>query len=219
MMQISKALGLFMGVAACGLATAALAQNPVENPVGFYIGAGTGQSQIRSDDPNYGYPAYYNDYQTAWQGFLGIRPIQVFGVEAEYIDFGQPSCHNYYNNYYNGNCNVNQYGLDSHPTAPAVFAVGYLPLPIPYIDVFGKAGGARLSLNVSSIVSQPCVPGSPCPNYGLGPRETVTDTKFAYGAGVQSKFPFGLTLRAEYERISSQYGDPDALMVSAMWTF
>jgi hypothetical protein len=28
-----------------------------------------------------------------------------------------------------------------------------------------------------------------------------------------------LTLRGEYERISSQFGDPDALIVSAIWQF
>jgi hypothetical protein len=30
---------------------------------------------------------------------------------------------------------------------------------------------------------------------------------------------WGFALRAEYERIDSQYGDPDALMVSATYTF
>jgi opacity protein-like surface antigen len=214
MLRISKPLGVLFAVAACALSTAALG----DNLLGFYIGAGVGQSQIRSDDPAYGYPAYYNDYQTAYQGFIGIRPIKVLGVEAEYLAFGQPSnC----NSYYNGNnyCDPNRFGNDSNPTAAALFAVGYLPVPIPYIDIFGKAGGARLSLNVNTFVQQPCIPGGPCPNLVPVSRQGVTDTKFAYGGGVQSKFPFGLTLRAEYERVSSQYGDPDALMVSAIWTF
>jgi hypothetical protein len=46
----------------------------------------------------------------------------------------------------------------------------------------------------------------------------VYETKVAYGAGVQTHF-LGLAVRAEYERISSTYGDPDAVMVSATWTF
>jgi len=214
-MRISKTLGVFLAIAGCGVSAAALA----DNPLGFYLGAGVGQSQVRSDDPPYGYPAYYNDYEWAWKGFVGIRPVRVFGIEAEYIDFGQPNCSGNYYNYYSGNCNANQYGTDSHPTAPAIFAMGYLPLPIPFIDIFAKAGGARLSLNVNTFSSQPCVPGGPCPNYTFASRDSVTDTKFAYGAGVQSRLPFGLTVRAEYERVSSQYGDPDALMVSALWTF
>jgi hypothetical protein len=43
-------------------------------------------------------------------------------------------------------------------------------------------------------------------------------TNFAYGFGVQTKW-LGLAVRAEYERISASGGDPDALMVSATWTF
>ena len=36
---------------------------------------------------------------------------------------------------------------------------------------------------------------------------------------VQTALPLGFTVRAEYERISSQYGDPDAFTVSAVWRF
>jgi len=216
MLRISKTLGVFLAIAACATSTAALA----DNPLGFYVGAGVGESQIRSNDSDYGYPGYYNDYQFAWKGFVGIRPIRWVGAELEYIDFGEPSCNGYYYNYYNGYCNIAQNGINSHPTAPALFAVGYLPIPVPFFDVFAKAGAARLSLNVPSLISVPCVVGSPCPNYTVGPQQSVTNTKFAYGGGVQYRFPFiALSLRAEYERISSQYGDPDALMVSAIWTF
>ena len=93
--------------------------------------------------------------------------------------------------------------------------MGYLPIPIPFLDIFAKAGVARLSTNVTDFVAVACVINSPCPNFVPTDRHQVTDTRFAYGAGVQSKFPFGLILRGEYERISSQFGDPDALMVSA----
>jgi hypothetical protein len=36
--------------------------------------------------------------------------------------------------------------------------------------------------------------------------------------GVQSRFG-ALGVRAEYERISSQYGDPDMFTVGATWNF
>lgn len=207
-MRISKTLGALLAIAACGASGAALA----DNPVGFYAGAGAGESQNRSDDSRYGYPGYYNDTQFAWQALLGIRPISMFGVEATYIDFGQPYRHRGFND-------VNVSGTDSHPHAPALFAVGYLPLPMPFIDIFAKAGVARLSTNITDFVQQPCTAGGPCPYFLPTSRHQVTDTRFAYGAGVQSKFPFGLILRGEYERISSQFGDPDALMVSALWQF
>jgi opacity protein-like surface antigen len=211
-MRISRVLGACLAIAACG--TSAVAYDNPENPAGFYLGAGIGWSQIRSDNPQYGYPGYYN-YQFAWQGLLGIRPIKYLGFEAEYIDFGQPDhhCCGYY-------YNPNVYGFDSHPTAPAVFGVAYLPIPVPFVDFFAKLGAARLSTNVASgFVQQPCVPGGPCPYYAPLSRQEVTNTKFAWGAGVQSKFPYGLILRGSYERIASSYGDPSALMFSAMWQF
>jgi opacity protein-like surface antigen len=202
-MRISTTLGAVLALAACGVASA---QSPM-NPAGFYVGAGVGPSQIRSDNNYYCCNSY--NYQFAWQAMVGIRPLHVLGFEAEYIDFGQPG-----NGYYYVPDNQS-----SHPTAPVAFAVGYLPIPVPFLDIFAKAGAARLSTRVSNYAQVPCVVGSPCPNYQYTGRSEVTDTKFAYGAGVQSKFPFGLIVRGEYERIASQYGDPDAFMFSAMWTF
>jgi hypothetical protein len=178
-----------------------------DNLAGFYVGAGVGYSTIRSDDPAYGYPGYYNDHQLAWKGIVGVRPVPFLGAEFEYIDFGQPSVRGYYD--------VDYYGNDTHPHAPALFAVGYLPIPVPFVDVFAKAGIARLTTDVNTVVY--CqTPGCTTPPVTF--RGDQTDDRFAYGLGVQSKW-WGVAFRAEYERINSQFGDPDALTVSATWTF
>ncbi len=210
MKRISTVLAGLVAVGACGASTAALA----DNPLGFYVGAGVGYSTIRSDDPAYGLPGYFNDHQTAWKGIVGFKaPLLPVGVEAEYIDFGRPGHHR-------GYYDVNYYGEDSHPRAAAVFAVGYLPIPLPFIDIYAKAGAARLKTTVSTVVPNCDASTQDCS--GVTPsvyRHDETDTKFAYGAGVQSRFLFGLAVRAEYERISSSYGDPDAFTVSATWTF
>jgi OmpA-OmpF porin, OOP family len=206
MNRISVTLPAIMAVCACAASTRALA----DDPVGFYLGAGVGYSTVRSDDPAYGLPGYFNDHQTAWKAIAGIRPIPVVGAEVEYIDFGHPD-HSY------GANGFATYGLDSHPRAAAVFGVGYLPLPVPFFDVFAKAGVARLQTDVTTFQPQVCTPlTSPCP--GIYTRYNQTDNRFAYGVGVQSK-AWGFAFRAEYERISSQFGDPDALTVSATWTF
>jgi opacity protein-like surface antigen len=210
MQRISRTICATVALGACAVSTAALA----DNPVGFYIGAGAGYSSIRSDDSAYGSPGYFNDHQTAWKGIIGIRPISLVGLEAEYIDFGQPGHHH-------GHYDTNYYGEDSHPRAGALFAMGYLPIPLPYLDIYGKAGAARLKTTVNSVVPN-CDPNFNCTAIvggGYVYRHDETDTKFAYGVGVQSRFPFGLTLRGEYERISSSFGDPDAFTVSATWTF
>lgn len=211
MMRNIKAVGAVLMVAACGVSTAARADNSwgVPNPLGFYLGAGVGESTIRSDDSAYGEPGYYNDHQTAIKGIVGIRPISPIGVEAEYIDFGQPDHHHYYDPNYSGS--------DSHPRAAVLFGLGYLPIPLPYLDVYAKAGVARLKLTLNQYESVPCTSG--CPQYALVGQSQRTDTKFAYGAGVQSRLPLGFTVRAEYERIASPFGDPDALTVSAVWRF
>jgi opacity protein-like surface antigen len=210
MKRNSWTLAAVFAIGACGASTAALA----EDPVGFYIGGGVGESTIRSDDPGYGLPGYYNDHQTAFQGVFGIRPLNsILGAEAEYIDFGQPSSrHRRFND-------PNYFGEDSHPRAGALFGVVYLPIPVPHLDIFAKAGAARLRMDITQFTTAPCVSGGTCPNIIGESRNGITQTKFTYGAGVQSKFPFGLTVRAEYERISSPFGDPDALMVSAFWRF
>jgi Outer membrane protein beta-barrel domain len=193
---------------ACATSTAALA----DNPAGFYLGAGVGYSTVRSDDAAYGLPGYYNDHQAAWKAIAGVRPIPIVGAEFEYIDFGQPGTHRGYNY-------VNYNGLDSHPRASALFGVGYLPLPVPFFDVFGKAGVARLQTDVTTVTGVVTCPVSTpnCPPFIVS-RQNKTDNKFAYGVGLQSKV-WGVAFRAEYERISSPYGDPDALTVSATWTF
>ena len=213
MKRTTYAIGALMAVVACAASTAVQAADDpfgFYNPAGLYFGAGVGESTIRSDDAPYGLPAYYNDHQTAWKGIIGVRPISFVGAEVEYIDFGQP-----------GNRNYNDaavYGYDSHPTATILFAVGYLPIPLPYIDIFGKAGVARLKLTTNDYALESCGAfETPC--YVITGRSNVTQTKFAYGAGVSSKLPFGFTVRAEYERIASPYGDPDAFTVSALWTF
>jgi hypothetical protein len=199
-------------VCAVLIGACAASQVLADNPAGFYLGAGAGYSTVRSDDPAYGYPGYFNDHQAAWKVMAGVRPIAFLGAEIEYIDFGQPSTHRGYFDY-------NYYGTDSHPRAGSVFAVGYLPLPVPFLDVYGKAGVARLQTDVSTIVEPNCPTGTGCnPNTGYLVRHDETFNKFTYGVGVQSKI-WNVSFRAEYERISSSFGDPDALTVGAAWNF
>jgi hypothetical protein len=205
MNRISVTLPAIIAVCACAASMRALA----DDPVGFYLGAGVGYSTVRSDDPAYGLPGYFNDHQTAWKVIAGIRPLPIVGAEVEYIDFGHPD-HDY------GANGFATYGLDTHPRAAALFGVGYLPLPVPFFDVFAKAGIARLQTDVTTVSG--CTPSTTCLSEPVFFRQNQTDNRFAYGVGVQSK-AWGFAFRAEYERISSQFGDPDALTVSATWTF
>ena len=204
MRHIPGALPAIFSVVVCAAWTTARA----DNLPGLYVGAGVGYSTIRSDDPAYGLPGYFNDHQTAWKAIVGVRPLPIVGAEYEYIDFGHPANRSSYRA-------SNYYGRDSHPRASALFGVGYLPIPVPFFDVYAKAGVARLQTDVR--IANPAACGvASCPQ--IFASHDQTNNKFAYGMGLQSKL-WGLSFRAEYERVSSRFGDPDALMIGATWTF
>ncbi len=137
---------------------------------------------------------------------LGVRPIAPLGAELEYIDFGHP-VHT-----------IDAVRTDSRARGAGLFAVGYLPIPV--IDVFGKAGVARLQ-TIARGTSETVQPsGEVCSNSSLSCLfdSNHTDTRFAYGGGVQFKLGrFGL--RMEYERISANGGDPSLLSLGAIYTF
>ena len=203
-------VGILMG-AACGSASAA-------DPLGFYVGAGIAHSQVRNDVQFVGASGSVglSGGATGWKAILGIRPLSVIGTEAEYLDFGSAS----------GSANipatVTTGGLNatgnSHPKAPAVFAMGYLPIPLPYLDIFAKAGVAELKSGVNANAQATCPIGLPCIQVIIPPYSTrSSDTRFAYGAGVQVKLA-SLAVRAEYERIHSSRGDPDLLSLALTWS-
>jgi opacity protein-like surface antigen len=213
---MSKLSAAVWGLAAG--ACAAWAPASAENLLGFYVGGSLGESTVRSDNNFTGgfgcCDGFYNDprHHFGWKAIAGIRPISILGAELEYIDFGHPGGDGgYYSSGYN-------YGPDSHPRAIAAFGVGHLPLPIPFLDIFGKAGAARLHTNVNGFDGSTCVFNQTYPQCGSINSQGTWDTRFAYGAGVQSRI-WGLSVRAEYERINSPFGDPDLFSVGATWTF
>jgi OmpA-like transmembrane domain len=108
---------------ACASTTVAAA-----NPLGFYVGAGIGESEIRRDGSFLDADYRYDEYHAGWKVILGIRPVSPLGLELEYIDFGRASA------------GINDYFESSSVDARAttLFGVGYLPLPVPFLDIYGK---------------------------------------------------------------------------------
>jgi OmpA-like transmembrane domain len=219
MNRISGALLAVIAVGSLGASTSALA----DNPLGAYVGFGVGASNVGSNyqygnalgcSPYgcYGYGGDYGTSAVAWKVMAGVRPLPIVGAELEYIDFGSANGNNgYYNNDY-------YYGANSHPKATVLYGVGYLPLPLPYLDVYGKLGVARLQTNQTSYVNPTGVGICTFPCIPIGTEINQTNDKFAYGAGIQAKWQ-DFAFRAEYEGISSNYGNPAAVTVSVTWTF
>jgi Outer membrane protein beta-barrel domain len=119
----------------------------------FYIGAGLTNDNLRDISATNS-----NLNSTDWKIWAGVRPISLFAVEADYMDLGSQDVASTHLAY----------------KAFAGYAVGYLPIPLPYLDVFGKVGLARWTQSGSS-----GVPG--------GGFLSLSDngTEFAWGVGGQ----------------------------------
>jgi opacity protein-like surface antigen len=187
---------------------------------GFYVGAGVGEAHVRTTQEINGDTAYryaFDAQHSAWQVMAGVRPISPLGVELGYVDFGNPSA----------GLSNSGFGGVSRAGAKAftLFGLGYLPLPVPFLDVYGKAGIARL--HSTSIDAAPVPLSLPLPLCPLGggscgqvPSYSVSDwsTHFALGAGVQGKAG-PIAIRAEYELITVSGGGPDMVSLGITWTF
>jgi opacity protein-like surface antigen len=184
----SLLLVLLIAVAAC------LISPPVAfaDPLDIYAGASVGQSTVKAD------PLAFNQHDTGWKVLVGIRPLALLGAEIAYTDFG----HSNYSQGVPGGLNESV-----HASSTEALGIVYLPLPVPRLDVYGKAGVARLNYRASS--SSGCLA---CVFFNAD----YTATRVAYGAGAQLKFD-RLAVRVEYERISASNGDPSLLSVGLTW--
>ncbi len=95
---------------------------------GIYIGAGVGQSNV---DIDAGVTQIDGD-DTGFKVIAGFRPLDWFGVEVNYIDFGK----------------VSDSGVNVESDALAAYAVGFLPLGP--VDLFAKAGVASADTSVGT---------------------------------------------------------------------
>jgi len=179
----------------------------------LYVGGGFGQSELDasvSTSGPFGLEQYNGEFKThrsAFQVVAGARPISLVGAEIAYVDFGHP--------------NGTLFGQPSSASmrGGAAFAMAYLPLPL--IEVYAKAGVARLQSHVSGLTPPTGVtcPIGPCP-YPLGIKYyhiDRTDTAFAAGAGAQVKLG-PMAVRAEYERFTAAGEHPSLVSIVVTWT-
>jgi hypothetical protein len=155
---------------------------------GFYLGAGISQSQIDSFENQ-----DFDLDDTAWKIIAGFRPLDVFAVEASYMDLGSEST------------SIPGVGSAS-AEANAITAFGMLFLPLAPIDLYAKAGLALW--NVEGDIS------------GIANASFDEDgTEFAYGAGVQARFG-SFAVRGEYEAFDVEDTDGAELFTLGFtWTF
>jgi len=194
-------------------------------PAGLYARGSVGEAHVRSVDDlsavsTYAPPLRFDDSHSAWKLFAGIRPIKFMGVEVGYTDLGRVSTH-----FHRASpvprtlssqvaSSATMPNKAQNPHLPCV----NLPFPIPFLDVYGKAGVARLHTQEQATIQ----PITACPaNSICGPEsfdQNHWSTDVAYGAGVQARLG-SFAVRAEYERINASGGNPDLFSLGASWTF
>jgi hypothetical protein len=138
-------------------------------PSGLYLGVGVTKANV---DNLFGSNSGFNLDNTAWKAFVGFKPpVFPIGLEANYIDMGGQT--------------IGPVHADSK--AFTGFAVGYLPLGTPLLDIYGKAGLARWQLN-----------GTLAPSPGSFFALSDQGTEFAWGIGAQIHFS-KVAARLEFE--------------------
>jgi len=168
--------------------------------LGLYVGGAAGQSQVEANAPSIG---DFKQNHSAFKVIAGMRPIPLIGAELSYIDFGHPS----------GSINA----VSSNVSEKGADGFGVLYLPVPVVDVFVKAGLARLQSTLSSVRAGAGTCTIASPNCALF-RLDRTNTSFAAGAGAQVKFG-SWAVRGEYERFNAAGGNPSLVSLGLTWTF
>jgi opacity protein-like surface antigen len=189
-----------------------------EDLFGLYVGGAIGQSQVQATAPqllDFGHyqllgAGSFKENHSAFKVMVGLRPISLFGAELAYIDLGHPS----------GSFSKQTNG-DVSMRGAAAFGVLYLPVPL--IDIFLKAGVARLqsALHGTGTATVVCPNDSSCPGAILPDypfRLDRTNTGFAAGAGAQYRIG-SWAVRAEYERFNAAGGKPTLLSAGVTWSF
>jgi len=174
------ATALLLGSALVAAPRGAAADN------GFYLGAGLTQSRINDVGPSIDFK------DESYKLIVGFRPLDVFAVELNYIDLGKDS----------GAIGPLGYSVDGK--AYAAWAVGFLPLP--FLDLYAKAGVARWESSARAT--------------GISlDRLDDSGTEFAYGAGIQARLG-SLAARLEYERFDVADTDgAELISLGVTWTF
>ena len=211
-MRLNSSRSIHSAVSLLLLATVVLLVKPsgyavAEDSLGLYIGGAIGQSRVEATETACQCDIFqqivtekFDKTHLAFQGVLGVRPISLVGAEIDYIDFGKPDGH--------------AFGFPASASIKGVAAFGVLYLPAPVVDIYLKAGVARLESTVKYSYCGPCA----C-NFCLNSVQLDrTNTTGAGGVGAQYRFG-SWAVRAEYERFNAADGNPSLLSAGITWTF
>ena len=148
----------------------------------FYVGAGISRNKL-SEITNSNLTFADIDH-TSWKALAGVRPLSFLAVEADYMDLGSSSGSLF-------QPAGEQCSTHSDAKAFAAYAVGFLPVPVPFLDLYAKAGLSRWKLEGDT--TTPGVAGL----FSFSRNGTA----FAWGAGAQVHLG-AIGARLEYENFN-----------------
>ena len=129
--------------------------------------------------------------------------MSALGAEAEYVDMGHPR----------GNTPSGH--VNSQGSGPAVFGLAYLPLLLPYLDIYVKAGLANIQQRTTITLSSggnACAAGVGCDGFNR------SESEFAWGGGAQLKAG-SFSVRFEVEQFRASGGQLNLGTVGFLWNF
>jgi hypothetical protein len=206
---IRRVASLLLLLATLGLLMRPSSHAVAEELLGLYVGGAIGQSRVveaadtKCDcdlDPGTIVTEEFDKTHLAFQVALGVRPISLLGAEIDYIDLGKPHA---VANTFPESASIN-----------GLAAFGFLYLPVPVVDIYLKAGVARLNSTLRFSYCGPCS-CNPCLNTI---QLNHTNTSGVGGIGAQYKFG-KWAVRTEYERFNAAGGHPSLLSAGVTWSF
>lgn len=191
----------------------------------LYIGAAYGHADIEGiASPAFAPPLSFDASHSGYQIIAGARILSLLGVELDYMDLGSAPATLRFPPVLG---RITADDMQAAEKGEAAFAVFYLPVPV--IDIYLKAGIARLRTDLSgTLTATGCNPfvacacpiglnGPDCSFTLHGPIDT-TSSGFAAAAGVQWQFG-NWAVRGEYERFTALGGHPSLASIGVTWAF
>ena len=190
------------------------------NLLNVYAGAAYVRAHLQAQDSNFlpfsgSNPlAGFGRSDSGFQLTAGVRGLEMFGVEVDYFDLGGGPVSRI------NLGNSATVGAHLSQTGEAAFAMFYLPIPEPFIDVYVKAGMSRITSDLhGTLTAQGCAAGGTCSAASTSPFAlNHTNTGLAVGAGVQWNVG-SWGVRAEYDRLTALGAHPDLISIGVIRTF
>jgi opacity protein-like surface antigen len=123
---------------------------------------------------------------TSWKAYAGVRPLNWLAVELDYIVLGSGS------NSTPSSDPYQPYTAHIRASAYAAYAVGFLPIPLPAVDIFGKVGFSSWKYDEQLTFPGPFAPSG---------SDSHNGTAFAWGIGAQAHINI-VGARLEYEQFN-----------------